>query len=83
MTERFFCRSDEFYKEFTTEQEAKDAATELLHQCRIEARNEGEWPEEVDSIIWGKILGVTMYRQESESCGDYYLASTSAELPPT
>lgn len=52
----FVDNSDGFYL-YDTEKEALEAANEEIAMWRKEARYDGEWPEEVENITYGVILG--------------------------
>ncbi len=52
----FVDNSDGFYL-YATEQEALQAANEEIDMRRKEAIYDGEWPEEVENITYGVILG--------------------------
>lgn len=57
MKNYFVYSTDEGYNEFETEAEAKAYAEKCLDYYKEEAQYECEWPEETDSVVWGKILG--------------------------
>ena len=54
---RYFAYSaDDGYTTFETEADAKAYAERCLELYEEAAKYEGEWPEETDSVVWGKIL---------------------------
>lgn len=61
------------YEPCKTEQEAREAAEELLKGDRKEAEFDMEWPDCAESTCWGVILGkVVKCRDDGEAC-DYEL----------
>lgn len=62
-----------------TAEEAKAAALEDLGYYRNEAKHDGEWPGEVDGVLWGQVLGMSRaiaQGSEPESF-DYELADVT------
>lgn len=57
---------------YATEQEAIDAAQQLLEQCRLRAQQYGEWDDDVEGIFYGQILGESR-ETVSGVTGDYEL----------
>lgn len=64
-----------------TAEEAERAADDRLTICRDEARADGEWPSDVESICWGSVLGhivettgTTEEYGEEREWVDYHLA---------
>ena len=56
----WFCYSSEAgYCNFGTLQEASSCAAEWLEECRRDAVQDGEWPEDADTIVFGAVLGRT------------------------
>ena len=74
MDKYFYYDSESGFDTFETEQEAIDLANNMIAEAREEAIYDGEWPEWVDSICYGKITGFSVadFQNDNESC-DYSL----------
>lgn len=63
----WFCYDGECFETYETPEKAKAAADKAMAYCRNEAAD--GWPEETESICWGKVLvhaKVTMERPATE-----------------
>lgn len=69
MEQYFYFDSEIGFITFETEKEAIDAANEVLDEVRQEAIYDGEWPEWVESICYGKIngLAISALQEDGES----------------
>lgn len=63
MKNYFAYSADDGYTTFETEADAKAYAKRCLELYEEAAQYEGEWPEETDSVVWGKVLGRAVGRQ--------------------
>lgn len=73
MKSYFVYNDDSGYSEFETEAEAKAYADECLRYYEEDAQYVGEWPEETESIKWGKIIGGVVGHQIGEDNWRYEL----------
>jgi hypothetical protein len=60
MHKYFYYDSESGFDTFETEQEAIETANKMIDEARQEAIYDGEWPEWVDSICYGKITGLSV-----------------------
>lgn len=65
---------------FGTEQEARDSCEELLAEYREDANRDGEYHDDVNSIVWGRVLGYVDEVQAGQFV-DYRIAD--APLAPS
>lgn len=63
MKKYFVYSADAGFETFKTEGEAKAYAEKCLGYYEEAAQFDGEWPEETDSVVWGKILGGAVSEQ--------------------
>jgi len=53
----FFSYSSSMGLEFwATEAEARDSAENEIEQYREDAKHDGEWPVDTDSVLWGRVV---------------------------
>lgn len=66
-----------------TAEEAKAAALADLEYYRDEAKNEGEWPGEVEGVRWGQVLGMSRAIAQGTvpESFDYELADVKPNTP--
>ena len=78
--DRYFSYSTDMgFEEFATQQEAIDCSNVQINGYRDDAIRDDEWPDEVDSVCWGVILGrskeIDTSNEDHESV-DYKLYTT-------
>lgn len=62
----YFVDTGEGIEYHATEQGAKEAAAAVLKWCRKEAAKCGEWPDGVERICYGRIIGMVSEKVAGE-----------------
>jgi hypothetical protein len=75
---RYFISTGDGIEFASTEDEARKVANESLEFWRKDARQLGEWSDEVGTVYWGQVIETAKFKQlEDDGSGDYVLETKS------
>lgn len=73
----YYYDPEDGFVQVSTEEEARSRAAEAIDLYRDDARFDGEWPDDVEHVCWGRIVECATEAEDGEDSVDYELRRTS------